>query len=68
MVVDDQQGFINQDTYSIEQHIHFDGLVQERRNPSASAMELRLPCTNPLIRGDKALMNIITKSQPYFTM
>ena len=24
-----------------------DGLVQERRNSSALAMELRLPCTNP---------------------
>ena len=28
---------------------HIDGLVQERRNSSASAMELRLSCTNPLI-------------------
>ena len=28
---------------------HFDGLVQERRNSSALAMELRLSCTNPLI-------------------
>ena len=26
---------------------HIDGLVQERRNASALAMELRLPCTNP---------------------
>ena len=26
----------------------FDGLVQERRNSSALAMELRLSCTNPL--------------------
>ena len=26
-----------------------DGLVQERRNSSALAMELRLSCTNPLI-------------------
>ena len=26
-----------------------DGLVQERRNSSASAMEFRLSCTNPLI-------------------
>ena len=25
---------------------HIDGLVQERRNSSALAMELRLPCTN----------------------
>ena len=28
---------------------HIDGLVQERRNSSASAMELRLSCTNPSI-------------------
>ena len=30
---------------------HIDGLVQERRNSSASAMELRLSCTNPSIWG-----------------
>ena len=30
-------------------HHHFDGLVQERRNSSALALELRLSCTNPLI-------------------
>ena len=29
--------------------IHIDGLVQERRNSSALAMELRLYCTNPSI-------------------
>ena len=29
---------------------HIDGLVQERRNSSALAMELLLSCTNPLIR------------------
>ena len=29
--------------------VHIDGLVQERRNSIASAMELRLSCTNPLI-------------------
>ena len=28
---------------------HLDGLVQERRNSSALAMELRLSCTHPLI-------------------
>ena len=27
----------------------FDGLVQERRNSSALAMELRLSCTNPSV-------------------
>ena len=30
-------------------HNHFDGLVQERRNSIALAMELRLSCTNPSI-------------------
>ena len=29
--------------------LHIDGLVQERRNSSAIAMELRLSCTNPSI-------------------
>ena len=29
--------------------IHIDGLVQERRNSSALAMELRLSCINPAI-------------------
>ena len=29
--------------------LHFDGLVQERRNSSALAMELRLSCINPMI-------------------
>ena len=28
---------------------HFDGLMQERCNSSALAMELRLSCTNPSI-------------------
>ena len=28
---------------------HFDGLVQERRNSSVLAMELRLSCTNQSI-------------------
>ena len=27
---------------------HIDGLVQERCNSSAIAMELHVPCTNPL--------------------
>ena len=30
-------------------NLHIDGLVQERRNSSALAMELRLSCTNPSI-------------------
>ena len=29
--------------------LYFDGLVQERRNSSVLAMELRLSCTNPSI-------------------
>ena len=29
--------------------LYIDGLVQDRRNSSASAMELRLSCTNPSI-------------------
>ena len=32
---------------TMETFHHVDGLVQERRNSSASAMELRLFCTNP---------------------
>ena len=32
-------------------HEYIDGLVQERRNSIANALELRLSCTNPLIRG-----------------
>ena len=31
------------------QLLYIDGLVQERHNSSALAMELRLSCTNPLI-------------------
>ena len=34
---------------STETSLYFDGLVQERRNSSALAMELRLSCTNPSI-------------------
>ena len=30
-------------------YMYIDGLVQERRNSSALAMELHLSCTNPLI-------------------
>ena len=33
----------------IRWHLHIDGLVQERRNSSALAMELCLFCTNPSI-------------------
>ena len=34
-------------THLPETKIHIDGLVQERRNSIAYALELRLPCTNP---------------------
>ena len=33
----------------MQQGLHIDGLVQERCNSSALAMELRLSCTNPSI-------------------
>ena len=43
---------------------HIDGLVQERRKPSALAMELRLSCTNPSKYNPHNLSNIdITESQ-----
>ena len=43
---------------------HFDGLVQERRNCSALAMELCLSCTNPSILDICQTSNITcTKSQ-----
>ena len=32
-------------------HLSIDGLVQERRNSTANALELRLSCTNPSIWG-----------------
>ena len=38
---------ILRETRMIEDHV--DGLVQERRNSSALAMELRLSCTSPSI-------------------
>ena len=34
---------------SVALFLHFDGLVQERLNSSALAVELRLSCTNPSI-------------------
>ena len=36
-------------------HQHIDGLVQERRNSSALAMELRLSCTNPSLLSSSSL-------------
>ena len=40
-------------------HTFIDGLVQERRNSIANALELRLSCINPLIR-------CICKVQPHY--
>ena len=39
------------DSRNLNVEFHIDGLVQERCNFSAVAMELRLSCTNPSIRG-----------------
>ena len=36
-------------TITTTSHIHINGLVQERRNTSALALELCLSCSNPLI-------------------
>ena len=33
--------------YKIDLKLYIDGLVQERRNSIANALELRLSCTNP---------------------
>ena len=38
-----------QSWYQVVIKIHIDGLVQERLNSIANALELRLPCTNPSI-------------------
>ena len=35
------------DFYQGYDKVHINGLVQERRNSIASALELRLSCTNP---------------------
>ena len=41
---------------------YFDGLVQERRNSIANALELRLSCTNPLILCcDKLLSKVLMR-------
>ena len=42
---------------SVVLHYHFDGLVQERRNSIANALELCLSCTNPsILRMSRALV------------
>ena len=40
--------------------LHIDGLVQERRNSIANALELRLSCTNPLIWIHLCTMHVFT--------
>ena len=51
-------GFGCNDDYSIT--IHIDGLVQERCNFSALAMELRLSCTNPSIWSHTDIISLKT--------
>ena len=41
--------FIHFDIQLLVLNYHIDALVQEKRNSSALAMELRLSCTNPSI-------------------
>ena len=36
--------------------LYIDGLVHERRNPSALAMELRISCTNPSVSEFKSFI------------
>ena len=38
-------------------HIYIDGLVQERRNSIANALELRLSCTDPYSYMDGVVQN-----------
>ena len=44
---------------------HIDGLVQERHNSIANALEMRLSCTNPsiytqaIIRGREGIMKLL---------
>ena len=45
---------------------YINGLVQERRNSSAKALELRLSCTNPLIRVTPGQDELL--SQPLIVM
>ena len=57
----------NQSSYRLKLHLipfmvsyyNIDGLVQERRNSSALAMELRLSCTNPSILWYDAMKGIL---------
>ena len=49
--------------YGMAESLHIDGLVQERRNSIANALELLLSCTNPSIYGIK-IWNVITYPCP----
>ena len=44
---------------------HVDGLVQERWNSSALAMELRLSCTKPI---DVMIINLVLASHQYINV
>ena len=44
-------GLTNGELMGYEKNHNVDGLVQERRNSIANALELHLSCTNPLIDG-----------------
>ena len=48
--------------------LYIAGLVQERRNPSALAMELRLPCINPSICWSKNITIKVTWSLVFFVI
>ena len=43
----------NTEIVSISWHLHVNGLMQERRNSSANALELLLSCTNLLMHCNK---------------
>ena len=59
---------------TIEMHVyeacyrswHIDGLVQERRNSSALAMELRLCCTNPSIWRNGSTLDLMLNVRSAF--
>ena len=44
---------------------HLDGLVQERRNCIANAMELRLSCTNPSVWFLNFHYFLVVESKPW---
>ena len=46
--------------------LHIDGLVQERLNSIANALELRLSCTNPLICASPGVDELITVKNSHY--